>query len=148
MTQHYIGTKQVVAWEQERDGQPGYAIRYPDGYVSWSPKETFEKAYLPMGRDSDGEENGDTITEAMVDDFIVGYDSCKIGAKTTVVMANLRNGYTIVESSACVDPANYDHELGIGICKNRIRPHVWKLLGFLLQTARFGVQHNHLQAGA
>lgn len=49
MTQSYIGTKQVLAWEQEKDGQPGYAVKYPDGYVSWSPKNVFEEAYLPMG---------------------------------------------------------------------------------------------------
>lgn len=23
----------------------GYKVTYPDGYVSWSPKETFENAY-------------------------------------------------------------------------------------------------------
>ncbi len=49
MTQSYIGTKQVLAWEQEKDGQPGYAVKYPDGYISWSPKDVFEEAYLPMG---------------------------------------------------------------------------------------------------
>jgi hypothetical protein len=26
-------------------GRPGYKVTYPDGYVSWSPKETFETAY-------------------------------------------------------------------------------------------------------
>ncbi len=26
-------------------GQPGYKVIYPDGYVSWSPKATFENAY-------------------------------------------------------------------------------------------------------
>lgn len=25
--------------------QPGYQVIYPDGYVSWSPKATFESAY-------------------------------------------------------------------------------------------------------
>lgn len=25
--------------------RPGYMVVYPDGYVSWSPKETFETAY-------------------------------------------------------------------------------------------------------
>ena len=24
------------------------AVKYPDGYVSWSPKETFEKAYREL----------------------------------------------------------------------------------------------------
>lgn len=27
----------------------GYAVKYPDGYVSWSPKAVFEEAYLPLG---------------------------------------------------------------------------------------------------
>lgn len=45
MTQDYIGTKQVTAWKQEKDGEPGYAVKYADGYVSWSPKAVFESAY-------------------------------------------------------------------------------------------------------
>lgn len=49
MTQEYLGVKQVTAWEEEKDGQPGYAIKYPDGYRSWSPKAVFEEAYLPLG---------------------------------------------------------------------------------------------------
>lgn len=49
MTQDYIGTKQITAWEQDRDGQQGYAVKYADGYISWSPKDVFEVAYLPMG---------------------------------------------------------------------------------------------------
>ncbi|CAI9896039.1 crAss001_48 related protein [Pseudomonas aeruginosa] len=49
MTQSYIGTKQILAWEQDRDGQPGYAVKYADGYMSWSPKDVFEAAYLPIG---------------------------------------------------------------------------------------------------
>lgn len=49
MTQHYVGTKIVEAWEQERDGDAGYAVKYADGYTSWSPKATFDEAYLPLG---------------------------------------------------------------------------------------------------
>lgn len=81
MTQDYIGTKQVTAWEQDSpkkvkvcgidcrkgDGacnnyctggadrapdhpaEPGYSVKYPDGYISWSPKAVFEAAYLPLG---------------------------------------------------------------------------------------------------
>lgn len=28
-----------------RETRAGYQVTYPDGYVSWSPKETFEIAY-------------------------------------------------------------------------------------------------------
>jgi hypothetical protein len=26
-------------------GEEGYAVQYPDGYISWSPKSVFEEAY-------------------------------------------------------------------------------------------------------
>lgn len=49
MTQRYYGSKIVTAWEAEHDGQPGYGVKYADGYTSWSPKATFEDSYIPMG---------------------------------------------------------------------------------------------------
>ena len=53
----YIGTKVVRAWPKKapkdvkgnnKPGDPGYAVKYEDGYISWSPKETFERAYRPI----------------------------------------------------------------------------------------------------
>jgi hypothetical protein len=49
MTHEYIGTKIVTAWPQEKDGKPGYGVKYSDGYTSWSPKEQFEESYLDIG---------------------------------------------------------------------------------------------------
>jgi hypothetical protein len=49
MTHEYIGTKQVTAWAQEKDGKEGYAVKYADGYTSWSPKEVFEASYIDIG---------------------------------------------------------------------------------------------------
>jgi hypothetical protein len=50
MTQQYIGFKVVTAWPQEsaQTQQAGYAVKYEDGYISWSPKDVFEKAYVPV----------------------------------------------------------------------------------------------------
>lgn len=28
--------------------QEGYIVKYPDGYISWSPKEAFESAYREL----------------------------------------------------------------------------------------------------
>ena len=44
MTHKYIGTKEVVAWYQDKDGFPGYAVKYADGYISWSPAKAFGEA--------------------------------------------------------------------------------------------------------
>jgi hypothetical protein len=111
----------------------GYKVVYPDGYVSWSPQETFEKAYMRIGQNN-------TITQDNVDRFIDYYDYSKMGEKTTVVKATLINEFVIVESSSCVDAANYDDEIGKNICKDRIRNKIWELLGFLLQTAKSGIK--------
>ncbi|RLB13535.1 MAG: hypothetical protein DRG82_15520 [Deltaproteobacteria bacterium] len=56
----YIGSKIITAYPLDecsflkdvkgqdvsnRETRPGYLVKYPDGYTSWSPKETFETAY-------------------------------------------------------------------------------------------------------
>jgi len=41
----YIGTKIIHAQSEQRIGEPGYLVRYADGYESWSPKDVFEEAY-------------------------------------------------------------------------------------------------------
>ena len=134
MTQYYIGSKQIVASVQEKDGQSGYAIKYPDGYVSWSPKEVFEAAYTAQGHD------GSRINEQMVDDFVAGHESTRMG-NHTVVLVKLRNGFTLIEESACVDHANYSHEIGERLALEKAKSRVWCLLGFLLATARNGVNN-------
>ena len=45
---NYIGVKIVKAEPQENNGMPGYRVKYPDGYESWSPKSAFEKAYREL----------------------------------------------------------------------------------------------------
>lgn len=49
MTQKYYGSKIVTAWPAEQNSEAGYAVKYEDGYTSWSPKNIFEAAYIPMG---------------------------------------------------------------------------------------------------
>lgn len=53
--------------------------------------------------------------------------------KCTVVTVRLRNGFILTESSACVDPANYDAELGKRLCLQHIENRLWELEGYALQ---------------
>ena len=123
----------IEAERQMKNNEAGYKVVYPDGYVSWSPKEVFEKAYMQVG-------SNNTITQTNVDRFIKETEILTLGDKTTVVKATLANDFVIVESSSCVDPANYDEALGADICLGRIKSLVWNLLGFLLQTAKCGIK--------
>lgn len=153
----YIGTKIIEAAPAVRKGgkvydltwpiprsmepeEPGYRVRYPDGYESWSPKDVFERAYLPVTINPDLRTEAPSISQQMVDDFIRETEVITMGDKTTVVRAILRNGFEVVESSACVSAENYDEALGAKICMEHIKDKVWMLLGFLLQTAVHGVK--------
>lgn len=39
------GMSPMNACEENPTEKPGYKVMYPDGYISWSPKEQFEIAY-------------------------------------------------------------------------------------------------------
>ena len=119
--------------------EEGYRVRYPDGYESWCPADTFEKAYLPLSVNPDLRTERPSISQEMVDSFILETWTQTAGNKTTIVRAMLRNGFELVEASSCVSPENYDEKMGRDICMRKIRDRVWYLLGFLLQTAVHGV---------
>ena len=159
----YIGTKIIQAepafridgkiysldniLPKDTDVEEGYRVRYSDGYESWSPKGVFEQAYLPVTVNPDLRTDSPSISQQMVDDFILKTWTQTMGDKTTVVQALLRNGFEIVESSACVSAENYDEKLGREICLGKIKDKVWFLLGFLLQTAVHGVKKAKTEAG-
>ena len=129
----YVGIKLIEAERQLRNNEEGYKVVYPDGYISWSPKDVFEKSYLRVG-------DNNTIVEDNVNDFIKEYDVSQWGDKTTIVNATLANGFIITESSSCVDPANFNMDIGASICKEKIQNKVWGFLGFMLQSAVKGIK--------
>lgn len=131
----YIGVKKIHARPEERDGVPGYTVVYPDGYKSWSPKDVFESAYLPIEKDNALTQNDiDSILEAS--EFYVD----TIGQKTTLVRVVLPTGFELVEASACVDPANYSEQVGADICLEKIKDRLWNRMGFVLQWAHKGLK--------
>lgn len=54
MIRDYYGTKRITAWSMALKGKPGYAVKYEDGYISWSPQDVFEAAYQPLDKLSFG----------------------------------------------------------------------------------------------
>jgi hypothetical protein len=57
----------------------------------------------------------------------------RLGAKTTVCILTLQNGFEVVGSSACVDPANFDYATGKRLAREDAMRKVWTLEGYLLQ---------------
>ena len=53
------------------------------------------------------------------------------------VIVRMKNGFTLRESTTCVDPANYNEDIGKEICLKRIENQIWFLLGYQLQEDLF-----------
>lgn len=69
-------------------------------------------------------ENMQDILVRTLDDF---------GKPCTYVVVRMKNGFTLRESTTCVDPTNYDENIGKEICLKKIEDKVWFLLGYQLQ---------------
>lgn len=59
------------------------------------------------------------------------------GTTTTVCQITLQNGYTLIGTSACVDPANYNQALGEKYSYEKAFEQMWELEGYLLSQRRF-----------
>ena len=83
--------------------------------------------------------NNNRVTQAQIDKLMrtaeitteTKYD------KMTIVTVKLENGFLMTESSACVDPGNYDEKVGKAICLERIENRLWELEGYCLQKALY-----------
>lgn len=149
---NYIGCKQLQAgpmtlgeynsyrgWQiptDENPARPGYLVVYPDGYQSWSPAEVFESAYMNMQSEDVTRCNWQMIFDLIHRSTLT---VTRLGAKTTCVTVTLPNGHEIVETSACVDPANYNEAIGKEVAMVKIHQKLWELLGFTLACARNGM---------
>ncbi len=62
--------------------------------------------------------------------------------ESTVTLCNitLKNGYSVRGESACVDPRNFNVEIGKGLAYKQAFDRLWPLEGYLL------AEHRHKQA--
>lgn len=77
-----------------------------------------------------------TVTQSQIDTIMelskISFE--KMGKKTLVGICELPNGFVIVDSSSCVDPDNFDFEIGKSILMERFTNKLWELEGYKLQS--------------
>lgn len=81
------------------------------------------------------------ITQAQIDTLLIEANyqiAHRVFGKQCIVIAQLRNGFTIIGESACVDPNNYDEEIGHSLAMKRISDKLWELEGYSLQKVLAG----------
>lgn len=81
------------------------------------------------------------VTLEQVESKIKHITFSKLGEKTTLCFAVLENGFEVVATSGCVDPAEYSEELGAKFSRQRLVDEVWKLEGYVLQQKKFEGTH-------
>jgi len=105
-------------------------------YIIWKLKK-----FVEYGEDfNKGKSMKNTVTpeqvkENMQDVIVRTLDD--FGKPCTYVTVRMKNGFTLRESTTCVDPANYNEEIGKEICLRKIEDKVWFLLGYQLQEDLF-----------
>lgn len=72
-----------------------------------------------------------SVTKEQIESRIVGVEFEKRGTMTLCFM-KLVNGFEIVGTSACVDPAKYDQEIGERIARANAFDQIWPLEGYAL----------------
>ncbi len=120
----------------KEDNVMGYEITYLDGYKSWIPKEEADKSYFKLLK-----ENGNIIFRSDVERFIRTNISQTINEKTTLVDVKLITDFNIIETSSCVDPKNYNLELGEKYATEKVINKIYEYLGFVLQWAKNGLKY-------
>lgn len=90
---------------------------------------------------------GAKVTNERLDEVIVGVDYFQPeGTTLTLCILTLRNGFTCVGESACVDPANFDSDIGEAIAFRNARDKIWLLEGYVLAERRYLSERPSLEA--
>jgi Phage protein (N4 Gp49/phage Sf6 gene 66) family len=77
---------------------------------------------------------GPRITPQHIEEQIVHSQYFQFpGTTVTVCCLTLRNGYNTVGESACVDPKNFDADVGRKIAYENAKQKIWALEGYLLR---------------
>ncbi len=129
----YIGTKIIEAEPREgADRREGYKVIYKDGYSSWSPKEAFEESYVAI------DSIPNKLSVEAIESKIVKNDLLRVPNTTTMLcVLFLENGFTVVGKSACIDPEEFQEEIGASIAYEDALNKIWELEGYLLAQRRF-----------
>ena len=52
----------------------------------------------------------------------------------TICAITLKNGFTVVGDSACIDPENFDHNIGEQVAYNNAFEKIWQLEGYRIKS--------------
>jgi len=96
----------------------------------------WDKLVLLIKRDRKKKQIRTTVTQKDVDrvmETFIYWTHNDFGKPTTYAAVQLQNGFTLRDSTTCVDPKNYSEAIGAKALKARLENQVWFALGLLKQ---------------
>ena len=87
-------------------------------------RESLQKMFLEQGK------TNFVTTEAVGQSILAEQYHHFVGSTVTVCCLTLRNGFTIVGQSACVNPENFDSQLGRVLALDDAKQQVFTFLAF------------------
>lgn len=97
--------------------------------------DTCNQYFTKLKEEKEEEIKIPTITEEYIAEIMENskFETFTTFDKCTIVSCRLPNGFVITESSACVNPEDYDEDLGADICFDKIADKIWELEAYRLQ---------------
>ena len=135
MSNYYIACMIVEAAPSINNEIDGYSVKYTDGSTNWMSKEFFEHTFYLMG------DTCTSVTDEMVDNFVSAVNSDKINSKTVLVTAHMITGFLEHKVASCVDPNNFNLEVGQEVVMKKIKDKLWEFLSFVIQWGLFGIKN-------
>lgn len=73
------------------------------------------------------------LNEQDIENVVQNEEYLRMGLKTTICLLTLKNGFEVIGTSACVDPASYNYDTGKVWARKRAIEKIWELEGYLAQ---------------
>lgn len=119
-----------------------YIIKFKDGKIYLCDSYNFNKDFEEIDDAVKVEKIYSNVTvtkEQVMENMkdVICRTAMEFDKPVTYVTVRMINGFTLRESTTCVDPSNYDEEIGKQICLEKIEDKIWFLLGYALQDSLF-----------
>lgn len=88
-----------------------------------------------------GKTNGLRLTPQIIDSKIKSEAYWIVPLTTTTICAlTLQNGYVVIGKAACIEPSNFDADIGRKIAFDDARNQIWALEGYRLACRRAAME--------
>lgn len=73
----------------------------------------------------------------LLNNWVISQESARIGRKTTIVCLVMKNGFEVIGMSSCVNPEQYDEQIGVYWATKDALTKLNPIVGYITQEQLF-----------